>query len=74
MFLHFKIFGETPIFSEFLFWIFNLVGIYYVAFGTQIGDRSIIKSGVILVIVSYGHYLSLMLDRIHKKKKKKNEK
>lgn len=73
MFLHSKIFGETPVFSEFLFWIFNGIGIYYVALGSQIGDRSMIKSAFIIIIVSYGHYMSLMLDRIQDKKDKKEE-
>ena len=70
-------FGSTPRFAPYFFWVFNISGFFFVAIGFKEQIMYVAKSGSFILFVSYVLIASYMRDQIpiHKnKKKEKNDK
>jgi len=67
-------FGSTPRFAPYFFWVFNPAGFLFVAVGFNEQILSLARGGGLLIFVSYFLLASFMVDQIPKNKwKGKNE-
>lgn len=66
--------GHTPFFMEPIMWILNTGGFYYALYGSYIKDHFILKSGLVIITISYGIWFSFILDRFENFKKENKEK
>tara|TARA_Y100000294_G_scaffold12245_1_gene11137 strand:- start:24 stop:296 length:273 start_codon:yes stop_codon:yes gene_type:complete len=67
-------FGSTPRFAPYFFWVFNPAGFLFVAVGFNEQILSLARGGGLLIFVSYVLLASSMIDQIPKNKNKWKDK
>ena len=69
--------GYTPRFAIYLFWVFNISGMFFVVAGFKEQIMSLARTGGFIIFVSYFLLANLMFDQIDKERsneKRKNGK
>ena len=66
--------GYTPTFAPYLFWVFNISGMFFVAIGFKEQIMSLARTGGFLIFVSYFLLANLMFDQIDKQRSNEKEK
>ena len=67
-------FGSTPRFAPYFFWVFNPSGFLFVAVGFNEQILSLARGGFLLIFVSYFLLASFMVDQMPKTKLRKKDK
>ena len=67
-------FGSTPRFAPYFFWVFNPSGFFFVAVGFNEQIPSLARGGGLLIFVSYFLLANLMFDQIDKQRSNEKEK
>ena len=67
-------FGSTPRFAPYFFWVFNPAGFLFVAVGFNEQILSLAGGGGLLIFVSYVLLASLMVDQMSGNKNKRDGK
>ena len=67
-------FGTTPRFAPYFFWVFNPSGFLFVAVGFNEQIPSLARGGGLLIFVSYFLLASFMVDQMPKTKHRKKDK
>ena len=66
--------GFTPRFAPYLFWVFNISGMFFVAIGFKEQIMPLARTGGFLIFVSYFLLANLMFDQIDKQRSNEKEK